>query len=140
MASGTTLPCSFRAASPLCGRKQPTFCGVPKAEFDPNRKSSSMDSAERCNYNFSFPAAKNRTAVHRPETLAKRRLAAILAADVVGYSRLVQRDEMGTLAALKSRRKGVLQPLLAKHTGRIIKLTGDGALVEFASAVNAVKC
>src|SRR5262245_9901960 len=74
------------------------------------------------------------------EELAKRRLAAILAADVVGYSRLMERDEVGTLAALKSRRKGVLQPLLAKHTSRIIKLAGDGVLVEFASAVNAVQC
>ena len=70
----------------------------------------------------------------------QRRLAAILAADVVGYSRLMERDEAGTLVALKSRRKDILQPLLAKHIGRIIKLMGDGVLVEFASAVNAVEC
>jgi TolB-like protein/class 3 adenylate cyclase len=70
----------------------------------------------------------------------ERRLAAILAADVVGYSRLMERDEAGTLAMLKSRRTSILQPMVSKHRGRIIKLMGDGVLVEFASAVNAVTC
>jgi adenylate cyclase len=70
----------------------------------------------------------------------ERRLAAILAADVVGYSRLMERDEAGTLAALKSRRAEILQPVVSKHRGRIIKVMGDGVLVEFASAVNAVAC
>ncbi len=70
----------------------------------------------------------------------QRRLVAILAADVVGYSRLMERDEAGTLAALKTRRKEVLRPLVAKHQGRIFKVTGDGVLVQFASAVNAVQC
>jgi adenylate cyclase len=70
----------------------------------------------------------------------QRRLAAILAADVVGYSRLMAADEVGTLAALKARRREVIEPLVAKHHGRIFKTTGDGALVEFASAVNAVQC
>src|ERR1700751_5939923 len=70
----------------------------------------------------------------------ERRLAAILAADVVGYSRLMERDEAGTLAALKSRRAEILQPAGSKHRGRIVKLMGDGVLVEFASAVNAVAC
>jgi TolB-like protein/Tfp pilus assembly protein PilF len=74
------------------------------------------------------------------ELRAQRRLAAILAADVVGYSRLMESDEDGTLAALKSRRKDVLDPLVAKHQGRIFKTTGDGVLVEFSSAVNAVQC
>ena len=69
-----------------------------------------------------------------------RRLAAILAADVVGYSRLMEADEGGTLAALKARRTEVLKPLVAKHRGRVIKLMGDGALLEFQSAVNAVEC
>jgi len=68
------------------------------------------------------------------------RLAAILAADVVGYSRLMERDEAGTLAALKERRKAVLEPLVARHQGRVFKVAGDGVLVEFASAVNAVQC
>ena len=70
----------------------------------------------------------------------ERRLAAILAADVVGYSRLMEADEAGTYAALTARRKTVLDPLVKTHKGRIIKLMGDGALVEFASAVNAVQC
>jgi adenylate cyclase len=74
------------------------------------------------------------------ERRAQRRLAAILAADVVGYSRLMQQDEAGTLAALKTRRSEVLQPLVSKHNGRIVKLMGDGVLVEFPSAVNAVAC
>jgi class 3 adenylate cyclase len=56
----------------------------------------------------------------------QRRLAAILAADVVGYSRMMQADETGTLAALKSRRAEILQPLVSKHHGRIIKVMGDG--------------
>jgi class 3 adenylate cyclase len=70
----------------------------------------------------------------------KRRLAAILAADVVGYSRLMEADEAGTLALLKARRRDILEPLVAKHRGRVFKVTGDGVLVEFASAVNAVQC
>jgi len=70
----------------------------------------------------------------------KRKLAAILAADVVGYGRLMEQDEAGTLAALKAIRKELLTPLVAEHQGRIFKLMGDGVLVEFASAVNAVAC
>lgn len=69
-----------------------------------------------------------------------RRLAAILIADVVGYSRLIESDEAGTLAALKDRRKTILEPLVGEHRGRIVKFTGDGVLVEFASAVSAVAC
>src|SRR5215475_4082845 len=74
------------------------------------------------------------------EQAPQRRLAAILAADVVGYSRLMERDEAGTLAALKSHRANILQPLVSKHRGRVIKVMGDGVLVEFASAVEAVSC
>ena len=74
------------------------------------------------------------------EERTQRRLAAILSADVVGYSRLMEEDEAGTLAALKQRRREVLEPLVAKHHGRIFKVTGDGVLVEFASAVDAVEC
>src|SRR5262245_19907483 len=70
----------------------------------------------------------------------ERRLAAIMAADVVGYSRLTQLDEAGTLATLKARRKQILQPLVAKHHGRVIRLAGDGVLVDFVCAVNAVEC
>jgi adenylate cyclase len=74
------------------------------------------------------------------EQHAQRRLAAILAADVVGYSRLMEQDEAGTLATLKERRKGIVTPLVGQHHGRIIKVMGDGVLVEFASAVHAVAC
>jgi class 3 adenylate cyclase len=74
------------------------------------------------------------------EKRVQRRLAAILAADVVGYSRLMEQDETGTLATLKHRREEVLDPLLTQHQGRVVKLMGDGVLAEFASAVNAVEC
>jgi TolB-like protein/class 3 adenylate cyclase/tetratricopeptide (TPR) repeat protein len=70
----------------------------------------------------------------------ERRLAAILAADVVGYSRLMGEDETGTLARLKAHRKELLEPLLAEHHGRIVKLMGDGVLCEFGSVVDAVAC
>jgi len=71
---------------------------------------------------------------------AERRLAAILAADVVGYSRLMGADEVGTLRALKAMRGDVLDPTIAGYRGRIVKTTGDGVLVEFASVVDAVVC
>src|SRR5262249_8157666 len=74
------------------------------------------------------------------EQAPRRRLAAILAADVVGYSRMMQADEAGTVAALKARRTDILQPLVAKHHGRIVKLMGDGVLIEYGSAVDAVAC
>src|SRR5919197_1568442 len=70
----------------------------------------------------------------------QRRLAAILAADVVGYSRLMEQNEAITLSSLKQRRKSVLEPLVREHHGRVVKVMGDGVLVEFASAVNAVAC
>lgn len=70
----------------------------------------------------------------------ERRLAAILAADVVGYSSLMERDEAGTLARLTLRRRELIAPLLAEHSGRIVKLMGDGVLCEFASVVDAVQC
>jgi len=71
---------------------------------------------------------------------SERRLTTILAADVVGYSRLMGEDEAGTLAALKQRRREILVPLVTRHGGRIFKLMGDGVLVEFSSVVNAVQC
>src|SRR6516162_7681025 len=69
-----------------------------------------------------------------------RRLAAILAADVAGYSRLMGVDEEGTLERLKALRREVVDPKIAEHYGRIVKTTGDGVLVEFASVVDAVRC
>ncbi len=69
-----------------------------------------------------------------------RKLAAILAADVVGYSRLMGADEAGTLAALKRHRETIFDPAVAAHNGRIVKLIGDGAIIEFGSVVDAVNC
>ena len=69
-----------------------------------------------------------------------RRLAAVLAADVAGYSRLMGADEEGTLARLKAIRNALVDPAIASHRGRIVKTTGDGMLVEFASAVDAARC
>ena len=71
---------------------------------------------------------------------ATRRLAAILAADVTGYSRLMGADEEGTLERLKALRREITDPKIAEHNGRIVKTTGDGLLIEFASVVDAVRC
>jgi len=70
----------------------------------------------------------------------ERRLAAIFAADVAGYSRLIGADEEGTLARLKAHRRELIDPTIAEHQGRIVKTTGDGVLAEFASPVKAVRC
>ncbi|WOH51162.1 adenylate/guanylate cyclase domain-containing protein [Bradyrhizobium sp. sBnM-33] len=70
----------------------------------------------------------------------ERRLAAVLAADIAGYSLLMGRDEEGTLSQLKAFRKTLIDPTIAAHRGRIVKTTGDGMLVEFASAVDAARC
>ena len=74
------------------------------------------------------------------EERVQRRLAAILAADVAGYSRLMGTDEAGTLARLKAHRAELIEPTIAEHGGRIVKLMGDGTLVEFTSVVEAVAC
>jgi adenylate cyclase len=84
--------------------------------------------------NFSDPGAI------LPSERVQRRLAAVLAADVAGYSRLMGRDEERTLAQLKTLRKTLVDPVIAAHRGRIVKTTGDGMLVEFASAVDAARC
>ena len=70
----------------------------------------------------------------------ERRLAAILAADIAGYSRLMGQDETGTLARLTALQRELFAPKIAEHNGRLVKTTGDGLLVEFASAVDAVRC
>src|SRR6266436_5858979 len=87
--------------------------------------------------NIQFPRAGGCILSSEP---AERRLTAILAADVAGYSRLIGADEEGTLAQLKAFRKTLVDPTIAKHRGRIVKTTGDGMLVEFASAVDAARC
>ena len=71
---------------------------------------------------------------------AERRLAAILATDVAGYSRLIEADEEGTLNRLKALRAEVIDPRIAANLGRIVKTTGDGLLLEFASVVDALRC
>src|SRR5262249_61393523 len=76
----------------------------------------------------------------RAEERARRRLAAIMAADVVGYSRLMELDEAGTLERLRTHRKELFEPEIERHHGRIFKLLGDGLLAEFGSAVDAVEC
>jgi adenylate cyclase len=68
------------------------------------------------------------------------RAAAILAADIAGYSRLMEVDEVNTLATLKTIRREIIDPTIAEHKGRLVKTTGDGLLVEFVSAVDAVNC
>ena len=74
------------------------------------------------------------------EERVERRLAAILAADVAGYGRLMGRDEVGTLARLRSHRRELIDPKVAEHKGRVVKTTGDGILIEFPSVVEAVAC
>jgi adenylate cyclase len=71
---------------------------------------------------------------------ATRKLAAILAADVVGYSSLTGADEEGTIARLRALRRELIDPAITEHHGRIVKTTGDGILIEFASVVDAVRC
>ena len=88
--------------------------------------------AQRRDIQYQWPMADNEA--------PNRRLAAILAADVVGYSRMMGADEAGTLAALKHHREVVFDPAVAEHKGRVVKLIGDGTLVEFGSVVDAVKC
>ena len=70
----------------------------------------------------------------------ERRLTAIFAADMVGYSRLMEADEEGTIARQKAQLDGLIEPTIARHNGRIVKTMGDGLLVEFASIVEAVRC
>src|SRR5207253_9690543 len=86
----------------------------------------------------------NRVAAGREPALSgervERRLAAILAADVAGYSRLMGEDEAGTLARLKALRRELIDPRIAEHKGRVVKTTGDGILIEFPSGVEAVAC
>ncbi|MGA8695000.1 MAG: adenylate/guanylate cyclase domain-containing protein, partial [Xanthobacteraceae bacterium] len=79
-------------------------------------------------------------AEERPEERVERRLAAIFAGDIAGYSRLMGADEEGTLRQLKAHRKELVDPKITEHRGRVVKTTGDGMLVEFVSVVDAVRC
>src|SRR5438270_5208748 len=86
---------------------------------------------------FDEPSGRSIEGLASPAT---RRLAAILATDVAGYSRLMGADEEGTLNRLKAHRRQLLDPKIGEHHGRIVKTTGDGMLVEFSSVVDAVRC
>jgi len=112
---------------------------MPRLREPGSRQPTSIDAAIDPNA-LSHTASFNVLYRSMAEQRAQRRLAAILAADVVGYSRLMEQDEAGTLAALTERRKVVLEPLLAKYRGRVVRLMGDGTLAEFGSAVDAVQC
>src|SRR6201997_5507869 len=79
-------------------------------------------------------------AARLPNDRVERKLTAILAADVAGYSRLMGQDEEGTLARLKAHRRELIDPEIAEHKGRVVKTTGDGILIEFPSVVEAVAC
>ena len=91
----------------------------------------------KCCYNGK---SSNRFGISVPTPASERYLAAIVAADVVGYSRLMGANERGTLAALKAHRRDLIDPLIAGHKGHIVKTTGDGLLLKFASVVEAVSC
>jgi hypothetical protein len=94
----------------------------------------------RCASCARVKGAKLSTRVACPAMASTRRLAAILAADVAGYSRLIGADEGGTLQALRAIRAELLDPTIAEHSGRLVKTTGDGVLVEFGSVVDALRC
>jgi adenylate cyclase len=98
------------------------------------------ESADSGYYTEGTPVSVTQLSSQRSHTPATRRLAAILAADVVGYSRLIGADEGGTLQELKAMRADLFDPAIAAHSGRLVKTTGDGLLVEFSSVVDALRC
>ena len=87
-----------------------------------------------------FKTGSNEAMGAPPEISSVRRLAAVLAADVAGYSRLMGRNEEGTFERLMAHRRALVEPKIVEHHGRIVKTTGDGILAEFASVVDAVRC
>jgi adenylate cyclase len=98
-----------------------------------------------CPWRNRFRTSKNAKRPHVsnkefPSELAERRLLAILAADVVGYSRLVGLDEEGTVERVKSLKENIIEPAIVSHHGRLVKTTGDGFLIMFSSAVDAMRC
>src|SRR5215831_5816260 len=114
---------------------------APSLSRENSRSSSASD--VRNHYHSFGPSLKTgcrKTMAGALETSAVCRLAAVLAADVAGYSRLMGRNEEGTLERLMAHRRAVVDPKIAEHHGRIVKTTGDGMLAEFASVVDAVRC
>jgi adenylate cyclase len=108
------------------------------SRFEPERMSHLSSDGPICFY--ALGKSYNSWGYSLTAERVERRLAAVLAADVAGYSRLMGADEEGTLARLKAVRKTLVDPTIAANRGRIVKTTGDGMLVEFASAVDAVSC
>jgi adenylate cyclase len=106
----------------------------------PMRKGRNRVDSPQSDITYSFDHGVRGLTGLMAEERINRKLAAILAADVVGYSRLMASDEAGTLAALKRHRQVIFEPAVAAHQGRIVKLIGDGTIVEFASVVDAVNC
>ena len=105
----------------------------------PSRRASrSKKRTQRASH--SRPASISQSFLQRPWSIKDRKLAAILAVNVVGYSRLVGVDEASTLERVKAHRIELAEPLIVEHHGRVVKLTGDDLLLEFASAVDAVEC
>src|SRR5205823_3083840 len=99
-----------------------------------------LGSRAGCSINAAAYDCRNGEANAMAEERVERRLAAILAADVAGYSRLIGQDEEGTLSALRELRRELVEPCVAEHNGRVVKTTGDGLLIEFASTIDALRC
>src|SRR5437588_4119118 len=108
-----------------------------RVDMDDRSRRLSASQAKSGRLNCSPPGSRMKSLTKKR---VDRRLMAILAADVAGYSRLMGSDEEGTLAQLKLHRRDLTDRSIRKHRGLIIKTTGDGMLVEFASAVEAVRC
>jgi hypothetical protein len=147
--------------SPLLTAKQKRVAAADTSVFDPMRKcrdsplnSLSTSRLSRreghrlaisiltfqvslCYLSEQLQARRSR---HMPKDQVDRRLAAIFAGDIAGYSRLMGADEEGTLRQLKAHRKELVDPKITEHRGRIVKTTGDGMLVEFVSVVDVVRC
>ena len=123
----------------MSGVGEPTFSGdalwLTSATLDPG--AGVAPGAGLCRPEAA-PWARDRA--HQSPMTVQRRLAAVLAADVVGFSALMSRDEEGTLARIKALERDVIAPAVQQHHGRVVKTTGDGFLVEFASPVEAVRC
>ena len=119
----------------------PALCRENSPLNNANRSRSPSDVRNHYhNCGANLKAGCSETMAGALEISAVRRLAAVLAADVAGYSRLMGRNEEGTLERLMAHRRAVVDPKIAEHHGRIVKTTGDGILAEFASVVDAVRC
>jgi adenylate cyclase len=110
-----------------------------KAFDDDSRNPRIIETISKTGYRLIAPVTEAEASEHSPAPFV-RRLAAILAADIVGYSRLIEQDETGTVARIKTLRDDLIDPAVTRHMGQIVRLAGDGALVEFPSVVEATQC